>query len=305
VRIMNIGSLNLDFVYQVDNFVQPGETIASLDMKESCGGKGLNQSIAVAKAGQDVWHVGLIGEDGAFLIDQCKEYGVDTHLVKTVDSPTGHAIIQVDHVGQNCIILCQGANHRMDKRFINDSLSDCKTDDVLLLQNEINMVGDIIDIAFEKGMRIALNPSPINDAIREISFDKLTWLFLNEGEGTELTGETEPDRIADTLLRQYPQLKIILTLGKKGVLYADIEQREPFGIYYANVEDTTGAGDTFTGYFVAETVSGKSVRQALEIASKAASICVSRKGAAQSIPFYYEVEKESESLKRRYIEPKI
>ena len=105
MKVLNFGSLNLDYVYQVDHMVQAGETLSSIDRKVFCGGKGLNQSIALARAGAQVYHAGLIGPEGEILVDILKEANVNVELVGQIEEATGHAMIQVDPSGQNCISL--------------------------------------------------------------------------------------------------------------------------------------------------------------------------------------------------------
>lgn len=152
MKVLNYGSLNIDYVYSVDHIAQIGETILSDSLKTFCGGKGLNQSIALAKAGVAVNHAGLIGEDGDILLDICKEYGVDTTYIKKVPAQGGHTIIQVDKEGRNNIILYGGTNQMQSREYIDKVLSDFTAGDYLLLQNEINQLDYIIDKAYEKEM---------------------------------------------------------------------------------------------------------------------------------------------------------
>lgn len=112
-RILNFGSLNLDQVYRVDAFVQPGETKSSLSLTTHCGGKGLNQSVAASRAGAEVWHAGLIGTDGDMLYENSRENGVNRSLLERSCDVSGHAIIQVDNNGQNCILLYGGTNQAL------------------------------------------------------------------------------------------------------------------------------------------------------------------------------------------------
>lgn len=290
MRILNFGSLNLDSFYSVDHFVQAGETLSSEKLEQFCGGKGLNQSIALAKAGADVCHAGCVGADGAALLRLLEESGVNTEYVRTVEDVSGHAIIQVDSHGQNCILLYGGANHRITREMIREVMADFGKDDVLLLQNETNLVGEIVEEACRRGMRIALNPSPVNERLREIDMSKVTWFLLNEVEGKAMTGQTEAEEMLRVFRERYPQSVVVLTLGKDGVLYDDGAVHCAHGIYEVPVVDTTGAGDTFTGYFLASRMAGKTPQESLRLASVASSLVVSRKGAGPSIPLLAEVE---------------
>ena len=160
MRIINFGSLNLDYTYTVDHIVEPGETLDTVERKIFCGGKGLNQSIALARAGLEVHHAGMIGEDGEMLVDLCRKENIHTHYIWKVPGPSGHTIIQVDESGQNCILLYGGANRKFTKNYIDEVLADFSEEDIVLVQNEINLVDYVIEAASRKKMRIILNPSP-------------------------------------------------------------------------------------------------------------------------------------------------
>ena len=291
MKILNFGSLNLDLVYQMPHFVRAGETLSSTAFSRNVGGKGLNQSVALAKAGAEVYHAGLVGEDGALLRDFLRENGVDVRFVRTIDQPSGHAVIQVEPAGNNCIFLYGGANQCVTEEFIREALSPFEAGDFLILQNEINDIGRIIELAAEKGMQVVLNPSPIADNLKELPLDKVSWFILNEIEGAELTGETEADRILDKLTALYPGAQIVLTLGGDGSVYAGNGRRIPQSVFKVQAVDTTAAGDTFTGFFFAAVADGVSAADALRRASKASSISVTRPGAAASIPTLEEVLK--------------
>ncbi len=290
MKILNFGSLNLDYVYTVDHMAAAGETLASEGLQVFCGGKGLNQSIALAKAGIGVYHAGLIGKDGENLLQACRDAGVHTAYIEEAGEKTGHAIIQVDHSGQNCILLYGGANRNITKEFVDRVLADFAEGDLLLLQNEISQLDFIIDRAYEKGMEIILNPSPYDENIGRCDLSKVSLFLLNEIEGNQMTGETEPDRILDRLQEMYPGAEAVLTLGSGGSVYQDGKQRIRQGIFPVQVADTTAAGDTFTGYFLASRMEGRSAEECLRRASRAAAIAVSRAGAAQSIPEREEVD---------------
>ena len=210
MKILNFGSLNLDYVYHVEHMVTPGETLASTRLETFCGGKGLNQSIALAKAGAEVYHAGCIGEDGAMLLQALEEAGVETSYIKTLPGKTGHAIIQVDKSGQNCILLYGGANRLLTEHYINQVLESFGEGDVLLLQNEVNLLHVIIDKAYERGMKIILNPSPFDDNLKFCDFSKISMFLLNEVEGEQITGKKEPAAILQELARLYSQAKVVL-----------------------------------------------------------------------------------------------
>ena len=292
MKVLNFGSLNLDYVYDVDHFVREGETLSSTDMNVFCGGKGLNQSVALAKAGVKVYHAGAVGSaDGEMLTDALSNVGVDISYIRRYDMPSGHAIIQENKSGNNCILLYGGANQNIDKEFIKDVLKDFDKGDILLLQNEISNLSFIVDEAFAKGIRIVLNPSPINESIFECDLKKISYLILNEIEAADILSVEykSKDDLIEKLTKSFPDTGLVLTLGEEGSVYVDKDCKIYQGIYPTEVVDTTAAGDTFTGYFIAGLVEGMDIKSALRQASKAASITVSKKGASPSIPFVKEV----------------
>lgn len=290
MKILNFGSLNIDKVYAVEKIVKGGETIDSVSFSESVGGKGLNQSIAVAKAGGNIMHAGCVGKDGEILLQALKDNNVDTSLIKTVETASGQAIIQVDKHGQNCIILFHGANYEVDKAYIDEAMQDFAQGDILILQNEISNIDYIIEVAKAKQMKIYLNPSPINENLNKYNMQAIDGIFVNEHEGAYLADKEKVEDILDSLASKYPELEIILTFGDKGAYYRhkDINIFQP--AYKVDAVDTTAAGDTFTGYFIALRQQGKSIEESLQKASKASSITVSRKGASISIPKIAEVD---------------
>ncbi len=289
MKLYNLGSLNIDYVYQVPHFVRPGETLSSSDRQVFPGGKGLNQSVALARAGAHVIHGAVIGQDGAFLAEVLTAAGADATRIRTADGATGHAVIQVDAAGQNCILLFPGANHRVDQEYVERFLADAQPGDILLLQNETSGLDAAFALAHEKGMQIAFNPSPFDGALRALPLEYVGWWFCNEIEGAALFGGDTPDEIASRFAAQYPDSRLVLTLGGDGSLYraGDTMLRQP--IYEVEAVDTTAAGDTFTGYFLAAVAAGECIETALRRAAKAAAIAVSRHGASVSIPRADEV----------------
>ncbi len=291
MKILSFGSLNIDNVYQVNNFVKEGETISSYSLNVYPGGKGLNQTIAIARAGGEVYHAGLIGiKDGEFLENCLKEEKVNLEYLKKINEPSGHAIIQVSKSGQNAIIVYPGSNFKVEKEFVDSVLGNFTKGDMILLQNEINNVGYIMERAHELGLKIVFNPSPITENMAEYPLHMVDIFILNEIEGAVLTGESEDGRVLDKLSGMYPNATIILTLGAKGSCYKYHSSYEKFDIYKNKVVDTTAAGDTYCGYVLACLAKGMSLSEAISYGSAASSIAVSRAGASSSIPYYFEVE---------------
>ena len=311
MKALNYGSLNIDFVYNVEHFVRSGETISSQNMAIFAGGKGLNQSVALAKSGIDTWHAGCIGEDGEFLADILQKSGAHTELISRLPGRNGHAIIQKQPNGQNCILLYGGSNQQNTRVQIDEVMSHFEKGDYLILQNEINEISYIMERAHEKGMIIVLNPSPMDEKIRTYPLEYVDYFLLNEIEAKDLTGfdqnlaDTDQHRVQemdevssawDALLeevcRHFPNSKVVLTLGEYGSIYKDEKQKIHQPIMKVPVVDTTAAGDTFTGFFIGSIAKGLSPENAMKIAAKASAIAVSRQGAAPSIPELGEVERD-------------
>lgn len=291
MKILNFGSLNLDNVYHVDHFVRAGETLSSDSLHIYCGGKGLNQSIALARSGAKVFHAGAIGlEDGYILKEALERNGVNTdYLLQLKDKKTGHAVIQIDQKGQNCILLFAGANHAITHDHIDNTFENFSEGDLLILQNEINDIDYIMKKAHEKGMKIVLNPSPMNEKILKLPLAYVDYFILNEVEMADISEDDNEENGLESLKEKYPKASIVLTLGSRGVRFENEALSLSHGIFEVEAVDTTAAGDTFTGYFFGVLSQGKNIPEALKIASMASAIAVSRAGAEPSIPYMEEV----------------
>ena len=290
MRVLSFGSLNIDYVYRVPRFVTAGETLASFSLDTFNGGKGLNQSIAMARAGLPVCHAGAVGPDGAFLLEELTAAGVDVaNVIRMEDIRTGHAIIQRDPSGDNCILLFGGANQKVTEVQIGRVLSRFTKEDVLVLQNEISGLSCLIEKAREKGMYIVLNPSPMDESLPDL-LPGVDLLILNEIEAAQIIGEElPPEELGKRLRVRYPSLAVVLTVGAEGAFFLSdsVILHEP--ARETEVADTTAAGDTFTGYFLAGYLKDRDPARALRYAAAAAAIAVSREGAAPSIPEREEV----------------
>lgn len=290
MKVLNFGSLNVDYVYQVDHMMREGETQKSTRREVFAGGKGLNQSIALSHAGVEVYHAGLIGNDGQMLLDTCVENGIRTDFIRQIDGPGGHTMIQIDKNAQNSILLFTGSNGMVTKEFVDEVLNSFDKGDLILMQNEVNMPEYIIDKAYEKGMVIVLNPSPISESLKECDLSKVSVFLMNEIEGNAISGECEPDKIMDYMVAAYPTSSTVLTLGGEGAYYCDSKVRIHQEAIRVKAIDTTAAGDTFTGYFIYGLLEELPWENVLKLAAKAAGIAVTRKGAVPSIPYLKEVK---------------
>ena len=290
MKVLNFGSLNIDMVYSVDHVVRPGETTASAELRYFCGGKGLNQSVALARAGVEVCHAGCVGADGGRLISLLLDNGVDTSLITESESPSGHAIIQVDRDGQNSILLFGGANMEITPEQIENAVGNFSAGGRLFLQNEINGISEIIGAAHERGLEIVFNPSPFGAEILSYPLENIDWFVVNETEAEELTGETEPEKILGAFSQKFPRASVLLTLGADGAFCRTKDGTFYCKIFSVPVVDTTAAGDTFLGFFFAM-LERFGAERALKIASAASAVAVSRPGASASIPTLDEVKK--------------
>lgn len=292
MRVLNIGSLNIDKIYTVERFVRPKETIKAQAYEEACGGKGLNQSVALARAGAEVYHAGAVGRDGDSLIRILKEAGVHTEAILRAETISGHAVIQRNKEGQNNIIIEGGANELVSKEYIREVLSGFQAGDLLLLQNEVPNIDFAMEEGKKRGMLLALNPSPMNSVMQSCRLELADYLILNEVEGSELAqiSQDQPEKMIEALRLRFPQAGIVLTMGEKGAYFFDSRERLFHDIYPVKPVDTTGAGDTFCGYFIAGLAQGRAKYDCLERASAAGAIAVTRKGAAPGIPGWQEVE---------------
>ncbi|WP_040195146.1 ribokinase [Clostridium culturomicium] len=292
MKVLNLGSLNIDYVYDVDHFVRAGETQGSLNMETFCGGKGLNQSIALSRSGIEVWHGGAVGfDDSKMLLDTLAAAGVRINLINRKNSKSGHAIIQKVKSGENCILLHGGANHMITKEDVAFTLGNFQQGDYIILQNEISELPYIMESAHKKGMKVVFNPSPISREIMDYPLEYVDYFILNEIEAADICDGhgLEGSELIEKLHGLFPESKIVLTLGEKGSIYKDSEKIYHQPIFKVKAVDTTAAGDTFTGFFIGALVSNKGVEDSLEIAAKASAISVTRNGASVSIPTLEEV----------------
>lgn len=293
MRILNFGSLNLDYVYAVEHFVRPGETLDVLSRTVKAGGKGLNQSVALARAGARVWHAGCLGEGGELLKNTLEANGVNTDYLLPVPEAQGHAVIQVNAAGENCILLCGGSNRCVPESHIRRVMENFHAGDWLVLQNEINGLPLIVELASAAGMHIVLNPSPYNAALEEVSLSAIDWLLVNEVEAGQISGSSDPETAWEKLHAKYGGLSLLVTLGSRG----SMAWRVSGGTVEHNREaarpveavDTTAAGDTYTGYFVSGLTEGLLLPACMKQAGLAAAVAVTRPGAAESIPWKHEL----------------
>ena len=291
-RLLNFGSLCVDWVYQVPNLVSAGETITSAGLAVHPGGKGLNQSIAAALAGADVLHFGAVGEDGSALLDALQSAGVDTNGVMELDSASGHALIQVDSQGRNAIVIHPGTNRSIPQNHWQSMLDSMKVGDWLLLQNETNDIDKVLTFGKQRGIKMAVNLAPADDRISDYPIQHAALLIVNEIEAMALAATATVKSAFVELCQRYPETDIVLTLGGEGLWCASANQPGILLLDSYRVEpvDETAAGDAFIGYLMAAVLAEKSLSASLIEASTAGALAVTKAGAASSLPRLEDVE---------------
>ncbi len=286
-KILSFGSLNYDHVYQTEHFVQPKETLAAAAYRRGFGGKGLNQSIAMRKAGLCVYHAGRVGADGQPFVDYLTQNGVRTDdLLKDEAAVTGHAIIEVCR-GENRILLHGGANRRIDKAQIDRTLAAFEAGDWLVIQNEISNIPYLIEAAKKQGLKVFFNAAPVADEVLFYPLELVDVLCVNEVEGAFLAQTTavkEFAELAESLHKKYKNAEILLTVGAEGSYCVNRSGSFFVPSVKVNAVDTTAAGDTYSGFWLAEKIRSNDPYAAMLYATRAASITVLRPGAAESIP---------------------
>lgn len=296
--MLDFGSLNIDKTYSVDHIVSEGETISCRKFENFIGGKGLNQAIALNRAGADVKLAGCVGDkDGNILIDYVEKNGLN-HLITKVEGDSGHAIIQIDSLGQNSIIVEGGSNKKIGEDYIDNVLKGFNKGDYILLQNEINNVDILVNKADEIGLKVFFNPSPINEDIYEIDLNKINCIILNEHEGKCLARKESKLEILEYFNNVYPEMEVVLTLGGEGGYYSYKKTLIKYDACKTKVVDTTAAGDTFCGYYIACQSDGRTIKESLNIASLAASLACAKNGASNSIPYIDEVNELKKKRKQ-------
>ena len=281
--IFNLGSINIDHIYRVPHFPAPGETLLSDSYSKGLGGKGANQSVAIARAGGQVVHIGAIGNDALWTRDILVSSGVDTSGIEVLESATGHAIINVDPSGENCIVLFDGANVLVSEGQISAALTGAKAGDWLLLQNEVNDGPFAAKLARAKGLKVAYVAAPFDAAKVQNMLPFVDLLSVNEGEAAmvcEALGVSEDE---------IPVEKLLVTRGSDSITYREGPHRYTQPVFEVEPVDTTGAGDTFMGYFMAQLDAGKVPQEALRMAAAAAAVKVTKKGTAEAIPLMEDV----------------
>lgn len=283
MAVWNLGSINIDVVYSVPHIPAPGETLAATDRQMFLGGKGANMSVAIARSGSRVNHIGAIGADGIWTGERLLEYGVDTQFIKVIAPQTSQAVIAVDAKGENAIILAPGASVEIPQHLLQNALSEASTGDWFITQNETNLQRTGVTLAKKMGLKVGYAAAPFDADRVAAVLEHLDFLILNAVEAQQLTDATgkTPDAlgVAD----------VIVTLGGDGADWYGADGKQHFDALPVTPVDTTGAGDTFTGYVLGGLDQGMPMAQAIAMAIKAGALMVTRQGTADVIPDLAEV----------------
>lgn len=287
MKIYNFGSINIDHFYALPHFPDPGETLHSQSYSESLGGKGANQSIAAARAGASVFHIGAIGKKDVQILDILRQAGVNCDHVTRMDAATGHAIIYVETgvSKENQIVLVSGANTENSFEAVEQALAGAVPGDILLLQNETNIVSQVAEFAQKKGMQVVYTAAPFDAAAVKAVLPFVSTLVMNKGESEQICAAL------DCELPDLDVSEIVVTLGSDGAYWRSNKTGEVVTVDGVKVEvkDTTAAGDTFLGYWAAGVSLGQTTREAMLWAADAAALKVTREGTADVIPTAAEV----------------
>lgn len=299
-KILVVGSLNQDFLIEVEDMPAVGETILGKSVTLVSGGKGANQAYAAGKLGGDTQMIGAVGKDiyGENLIKNLREVSVDTSGIEIIeDSETGKAFVEVDAKGSNSITVIQGANGKLTTEMIDRHehlIDEC---DIVVLQLEIplEVVTYVKQLAKEKGKKIILDPAPAPEQYPEGFFGGINIVKPNEVELQSIVGKTcntkeEITESARELIEKGAET-VIVTLGGEGCLMVSKDSEQYFPSNKVNVIDTTAAGDCFTAAIAVALTNGKTLEEAITYGNKASAITVTRKGAQTSIPDAEEVDK--------------
>lgn len=283
MTIYNLGSINIDHIYRLEHLPRAGETLASGGYSLGLGGKGANQSVAAARAGAQVVHIGAMSHQDDWVIDTLKSAGVETAAIARLpETATGHAIILVEESGENSIILHGGANRALDPAAIAAAMSSIRPTDSLLIQNETSLQVLAATRAFTSGARVIYSAAPFAIEALQAVLSHVSIIALNTIEARDLFEHFGSDLPVDGLL---------ITHGADGAEYRDLKSGESYfqKSFAVRAVDTTGAGDCFAGWFAAGLDRDEDIATALRHAAAAAALQVTRQGAGSAMPNRSEV----------------
>jgi ribokinase len=285
MAIYNLGSINVDYFYTLPHLVRPSETIAAIDFNQGLGGKGANQSVAIAKAGGTVKHIGAMNPSDKRYFDQLQDLQVDVSHLTMTTTATGHGIVMVDEQSaENQIVVYPGANFALTENMVDAGLEEATSSDWALCQNETSQTAYFMKQAKAKGMKLCYSAAPFDAEKTLVMLPLINMLVVNEIEAMDL------ERELNRPIKECGVDHVLVTLGSRGVRYIGSEGEFTLPSPSVEAVDTTGAGDTFLGLFLARYDLTGDLKASLHFAVTGASIQVTRQGTADAIPTLEEIE---------------
>lgn len=286
MTVYSLGSINVDLFFRVPHLPVAGETLPAISHEVGLGGKGANQSVAVAKAGSRVCHIGMIGADNPWVRGRLEAFGVDVEHISSAEGPTGQAIIMVDEAGENTIVTYAGVNYAQSLPGIEKALAGAGAGDIFLFQNEVSLKLEAAKLARKQGLILVYSAAPFQASVVRDLLPFIDLLVLNEIEAKQLS-----DFLGLTIA-EIPVPSLLVTSGAEGAVWRDQKTGETLEVPAFPVDpvDTTGAGDCFIGYTVAALEQGLDRAAALKLGAAAAAVHVTRPGTSDAIPSREEVD---------------
>lgn len=290
MNIINIGSLNIEHVLQLPRFPSSQDRLYCRHYQRLPGGKGYYQSVAMARAGAKVWHIGFIGPDGHFLRDSLKHNNVDVRYVHKTQTPTGQEHISITPDCHMTKVRYMGANACFEPHFLDCLFKQLQEKQLVLVQNEVNDIPKVFEQIKSYNLNLTFHPAPYSEDIKDYPLHMVDTLIFNLNTGQKLSNEQEPEKILKSLLAKYPNTALVLTLGAKGAWYVDNHQKIKVPGDPVMAIDESQAGNTFVGYFLAQKSQDNPIESCIKFACRASALCVSREGKSATIPYLTEIK---------------
>ena len=289
-RIVVLGSISYDRTLHLPRLPEAGRGVMASSVTRGVGGKGANVSVAAARAGALVSLVSAVGRDGDRAVHALVDAGVDVSRVeRNPRLDTAEVIIHLATDQREFGVTVPGADRHLEITALDDAIAQFSGGHIGYLDGMINDGAHVIRGMARRGAPLIINPSPVHPDVEAWPMQRASAIMLNEGEARTLTGESSDHAQLDALHRRYPGPAIVLTLGPRGAWWSHRQRREHVPSVEVRAVDSTAAGDTFAGYFLAGLATGEPPEKAMAHAARAAALCVTRHGSLMSIPGRLEV----------------
>lgn len=289
MKVLNFGSMHLDHVYRISKLLKSGDSAFTKSLETLPGGKGVNQSIAIKRAGVDVIHAGNIGNDGELIYYTLLKEGINVDYVKRSNEVCGHAIIHRSDEKEHTIVVHSGASKMITMDYIDEVFRDFEKEDILLVQGELNHTDYIIKSAVEKGMKCFFYPAPFLEEFKAYDLSEIETLIIHENDICTLTGIEEEEKAVAYYLKKNNSNLLVISMNK-GLLYYDKKRKET---KHTNItmdsHCRTYASDVLIGYFIAGIVQNLPIKEILEKAASAKKIAMKDKNILFTIPYIHDV----------------